>query len=340
MKFLILLKFFKMELKSTYKDIVWFSLKEDILINLKGNITEINGLEIGQIEDARKLFRTNSGQVIIQNSLNRAFYLTSGNSFLPNQHISKVTKKYYLTYSKNPRNYSIFDKQNSNCLVTKDTSFGDVVFNNLIFSFNLGIIKFYDIEKDIFSFKYNLNKLEENQVSVGEFSGIYNNILVCALDNGGILGIDIEKEELTFYFKEAQIRSGLYQKAEGSPVFIGLKHWTYIELDVETGEILKKVDLRPQLKMLANIPEESPCWLSINTTKYQDNLIYFFADKNCVGIFDTKSTKIIDSYWFDFKENKTTLKSGSNSLQVRNGEIYCLDTDNKLHVLDTNVILN
>lgn len=202
-------------------------------------------------------------------------------------------------------------------------------------------ISFLDLKKGVSIFstsQINDKKnqtTKENPTSVKEFSGIYKNTLVCTLENGGVLGLDIDKVVQVFYFSNAQLRAGLYQKEKDSPIFVGLKHWTYLELNAETGELIKKIDLQPQLKVLGNIPKESPCWLSINTTKYENNLIYFFADKNCVGVFDLNKIEIIDFHQFNFIDKKTTLKSGIESLQIKGNEIYCLDTNNDLHILET-----
>ncbi|MDO6852810.1 hypothetical protein Q4599_04420 [Cellulophaga lytica] len=324
-----------MKIKQSFSEIVSFSLKENILININGNITELDGKKIGEINDARKSFKLNSDEIIILDSLNKPFYLFSGNLLIQNQRISTVTDKYFLTYSKKPRRYAIFDKQQMNCLFEANSSFGDVVLNDLIFSYNSGIIYCYNILSGEYILQFNLSNVEDKISSIIEFSGIHKNTLVCTLENGGVLGVDIDKAEQVFYFSNAQLRSGLYQKEEDSPIFIGLKHWTYLELNAEKGELIKKVDLQPQLKVLGDIPKESPCWLSINTTKYENNLIYFFADKNYVGVFDIEKTEIIDFHQFNFLDKKTTLKSGAESLQIKGNEIYCLDTNNDLHILET-----
>lgn len=317
-------------------EIFFFSIKENVLIYANGIIANLKEKKLGKMKDANGAFRLNNDEIIILDDLNNPFYLSSGNSFIINQRVSDITGKYCLTYTKKPKKYAVFDKQNGVCLFETDSSFGRlVVLNDLIFSYNLGIIYCHNILNKKNIFQFNLNNIKDKMSSILEFSGIYKNTLVCTLENGGILGVDIDKAEKVFYFPNAQLRSGLYQKEKGSPIFIGLKHWIYLELNVETGELIKKVDLRPQLKILVDIPKESPCWLSINTTKYENNLIYFFADKKYVGVFDLNKIEIIDFHQFNFIDKKTVLKGGVESLQVKGNEIYCLDTNNDLHILET-----
>lgn len=325
-----------MKKKQLLPEIFSFSIKENILIHTNGDITNLNEKKIGVMKDASNAFRLSNDEVIILDDLNKPYYLSTGNLFLLNQRIYNVSNKYCLTYSKKPKKYAILDKEKKTCIFETDSSFGRlVVFNDLIFSYNLRIIHCYSVLKEKYILQFDLSNIEDKLSSNIEFSGIYKNTLVCTLENGGILGLDIDKSEQVFYFPNAQLRSGLYQKEEDSQIFIGLKHWTYLELNVATGELIRKVDLQPQLRTLVDIPEESPCWLSINTTKYENNLIYFFADKNYVGVFDTEKTEVIDFYQFNFSNKNTTLKSGVESLQIKGNKIYCLDTNNDLHILET-----
>ena len=170
---------------------------------------------------------------------------------------------------------------------------------------------------------------------VSEFSGIYNKTLVCTMSSGAVLLLDIEKGTVKQFFKDAKVRSGIFQKEENSPIFMGLKHYTFIEINAETCEMLRQIDIQEELKRVANIPKENPCWLTVGTSIYQNGLFYFYGDTNLLGIFDPITEKIIDYHWFDFDKKKhQQLKGGIENLQVKDEKIYCLDTLGNLYELE------
>lgn len=82
---------------------------------------------------------------------------------------------------------------------------------------------------------------------VSEFSGIYENTLVCTLNSGGVLLLDIEMEKLN-HFLRRQNTWWSFSKKPDSPIFIGLKHITFIEINAGTGELLRQVDIEEELK--------------------------------------------------------------------------------------------
>jgi hypothetical protein len=169
----------------------------------------------------------------------------------------------------------------------------------------------------------------EKPYQVSEFCDIYNKILISTLNNGDILLLDIEKGEPIKLFKETKIIGGLFQKEENSPIYIGLKFKTYIEINIEKAEIIKKIDLEQYFKQKFNRSTLVP----INTTIYQNELIYFIADTNIVGVFDPNKTEVIDYYEFNFENKQTMLKGGKENLQVKDNNIYCLDNQNTLYTL-------
>lgn len=197
----------------------------------------------------------------------------------------------------------------------------------------------FSIVQNLQKGEYNLETLlpsegAEQKIKVQEISGLFNNHLVCTLNNGGIIVLDITKGETRHYLPNMGIVSGLFQKKENSPVFIGLKHHKLIEVDIINGEILKNVDISIHLKKLANISSEKPCWLSAGTCKFYDNLFYFYGEKNLIVVFDPILVKIIDHHWFEFKDVNTILKIGSENLHIEKNRIYCLDSKNELHIFE------
>lgn len=179
-----------------------------------------------------------------------------------------------------------------------------------------------------------LDGIVEKSYQVEEFSGVYEKTLVCTMTNGAVLLLDIEAREVKAFFKETKVRGGIFQRENNDPIFLGLKHYTFIEINVETGELMRQVDIQNELKRIANIPSQDPCWLGVATSVFVDGLFYFIGDTNFVGIFDPVSEKIIDYHWFEFdKKQYQQLKGGIENLQIKDGKIYCLDTLSNLYEL-------
>lgn len=213
---------------------------------------------------------------------------------------------------------------------------GDVIFDDYVFA-GLGDteISYYKIEAEPIPVTFSLSNLDNSgqEYKVMEFSGFYKNIMVCTLNSGGILLLDIEKCEVKSFFEEALITRNLFPKSEGSHIYYGLSHDTFIEIDVEQGVIIRKISIEDELKRVANISIELENWSFIGSAIYKDGYFYFYSDDNILGVFDPKSEKVIDNYQFSF-ERYVQFKAGKENLQVKNGKVYCLDTSNTLHILE------
>lgn len=212
--------------------------------------------------------------------------------------------------------------------------------NSFVFLENLSKLNVWNVSTNEIKTLYELSELESNEgktqkaLKVVEFSGVYENILACTLNNGGILLVDIEKGNIKKYFKDAGVRLNFYPMKNGNPNFVGLNHNNFIEIDVHKAEIIRQINLDDQLKKIKSIPEQSPNSTFINTSIYNNNLIYFIADKNIVGVFDPESTEITQHYILNFEEKSTTLKIGKENLQIKDNRIFVLDTSETLHILE------
>lgn len=203
-------------------------------------------------------------------------------------------------------------------------------------------ILFLDIEKNAKT-KFNLTSLGtwqdgaiEKNYQVRELSGIHDNTLVCTLNSGGILLLDIEKGEVKAFFKDAKIQGGIFQKEKDSSIFIGLKHTTFIEFDAHTGEILKHKSIQDELTRIERESKKQGRWVTVGTSIYENGLIYFYSETDMLFIFNPATLKIEDFYEFDFDFHSKgqQLKGGKENLQVKGNKIYCLDTTNTLHILE------
>jgi hypothetical protein len=74
--------------------------------------------------------------------------------------------------------------------------------------------------------------------------------------------------------------------------------------------------------------------IDIDTSVCYEGLIYFKAGGYMLGVFDPVSATIIDHHYFKFHKNGQRLRSGKEFLQVRGKEIYILDSEGTLHVME------
>ena len=309
------------------------------IVKTDGSISDLNDQTVGVFEDSRQVFVVDNDFIVL-NSLNQSFYLKTGEPFFNEQRISKVDEKYILTYiKKTPRIYQVYLKHNRQLLDEQTKSYGQHIFGDLIIE-GLGnsesiIVKNLRLGNTICSFKISelnkyYNESKNYKLEVSEFAGVYSNVLICSFSNGGILLLDLESGKEKVFFKDAKVRKGLYPNEENNGLYYGLSHSTFIEIDINNCIIKEHINLDSELKKLGQIPVESPNWLFISTSFYNEGLYYFLTSDNSVGIFDTEKKKIIDTYKFKFEGKLTQTKS----LQLYDNKIYCLDTANVLYILE------
>jgi hypothetical protein len=145
---------------------------------------------------------------------------------LENKKISLPYKGFYNLYSS--KNELIYFFENSNVRILKDnkiitTNFkqngfltdkyyveliGENEILNCLFNFYLidgTFLKFFPLSN---LGTYN-NGAGEQPYRVALFAGIYQNTLICTLDRGGILLLDVQKGEVIKFFKDAPIKHHL-----------------------------------------------------------------------------------------------------------------------------------
>jgi hypothetical protein len=174
----------------------------------------------------------------------------------------------------------------------------------------------------------------EQPYKVALFAGMYQNTLVCTVQWGGVLLLDVQTGEAIKFLKEAPAVYYLYPSAVDSPVYWSLEYTKFAEIDVAKAEILRDIELRPQLDAMAIQYGIQAGMLDIVTSVCYDGIIYFIAGGYFLGVFDPVSATIIDHHHFKFHKNGHRLRSGKEFLQVQGKEIYILDTEGTLHVME------
>lgn len=338
-----------MKLLETKSGVSKYCIKEGLLIiiDVNNQIMSNNEILYSSTEPLQEIYCTNSS--IYTNDFNGNGIIISNQEVkLYGGNVIKLIFKDTILFSKDKYTYVYIKGNLTGKLKSKIFIYHYNHQNQTLYYYSKKsneIIK-YNIIQNLQKWKYSLEALlpyevEKQKIKVKEISGIFNNLLVCTLNNGGILVVDTNNGDKKYYFSNTGVISGLFNKNENTPVFIGLKHWTLIEININNGEILKKIDISQHLKKLANIPKEKPCWLSVGTCKFYDNLFYFYGANNLLVVFDPRLDKIIDHYWFKFEDKNTILKIGNENLQVVKDIIYCLDSKNELYkILLTPTITN
>lgn len=265
-----------------------------------------------------------------------------------------ASKSYFILYDMDSFDLNIFrhtkeaiySLKEKKIIYEEGSIIGDIIINDFVLD-GIGFWKnhisiFSIINKSIIT-TFPLSTLStwldgaiEKPYQVNEFCGIYNKTLVCTLNSGSVLLLDIEKGEILKFIKDAKFPRMLYVDHENENIYKGLFGRRYIELDVNIGVITREVIIEDQLRKLKGINDETVFWASIGRSYLYDGLFYFGIETNDIGIFDPVSAKIIDYHEFDFDKSKgQQLRGGKENLQVKDGEIYCLDTLGNLYKLES-----
>lgn len=334
-----------MKAKVKYRNVTFFDVAIDSFIIDHSDIAEFHsGKVLCTIIDSASVLEVNSNRIILD-SLNRSKTI-NGFEFLQDR-ILRFQPPYLLVYSKSPQRYALLDCK-KNCIISDTHQFGKYIFNEYIVD-GVGDSEFIKVRSILINkeiLKFNLSDLNnwldgniEKPYQVSEFCGIHENTLVCTLNSGAILLLDIHSGDVKRFLPDAKFPRQLYAKKGAPHIYVGLFSQRYIEVDVLKGEIIKDISIESQLKAIKGISEGDRCWFSVGFSILYDDKIYFLAETNFVGVFDPASEKIVDFHEFEFDKSKgQQLRGGKENLQVREGKIYCLDTLGNLYELQSDKI--
>jgi hypothetical protein len=264
----------------------------------------------------------------------------------PGRFIKKIWSKYIVFSEKETTLYTTLDKLDTREGVVFPFRTFKYIFdperdllvhsNHHAFDPKKSIIETYRLSTGEMLWSYDLKELgtwgkDSEPYMLSQFSGIYENKLICTLQNGDILSIDIEKGNLIFHFQNTKIFRGLLQK-KGS-LFWGIGIIFYVEIDVNTNQIIKLTSLEPEYKRFLNIGDETTCWFTSGLSFFQDGLFYFDGGgmvSNIVAVMDPTELKVIDFIKIDLP------KYGNiKDVKVYKDKIYCLDTKGNLYFIES-----
>jgi hypothetical protein len=199
----------------------------------------------------------------------------------------------------------------------------------------------YSIFPNTLISSFSLSKLDTYNHGAGEqpykvalFAGMYQNTLVCTVQWGGVLLLDVQTGELIKFLKDAPVENNIYPSEDGSSIFWSLSYSDFVEIDVAQAKILRIVNIKKQLDDIASEYGQEAGMVDIKTSICHEGLLYFQAAGKFIGVFDPDSATIIDYHIFKFEKKGNRLRSGKEFLQVQGKEIYILDTEGTLHVME------
>jgi hypothetical protein len=315
------------------------------LVTLDSNFLKIgeNKIDLGE-NFAGSIYLHNKESIIVQ-----SFY---GNFIIfTNYKIVDSVEGYYILsrcttgpiyFSENSEIKTLENSEIKTTPFSQNGYITDLYFINLLEENNVlnRLFKFY-LKSGQFLSSFPLSKLGTYNHGAGEqpykvalFAGMYQNTLVCTVQWGGVLLLDVQTGEAIKFLKEAPAVYYLYPSAVDSPVYWSLEYTKFAEIDVAKAEILRDIELRPQLDAMAIQYGIQAGMLDIVTSVCYDGIIYFIAGGYFLGVFDPVSATIIDHHYFKFHKNGHRLRSGKEFLQVQGKEIYILDTEGTLHVME------
>jgi hypothetical protein len=284
-------------------------------------------------------------RIYIEDNNSQLCQIIGGKSILitPDNSIkfSKIEFKFILLSNQKTRTESLFSLE-TNEIIYSDDFLGNLIYDNFLITciaYKPEIV-IKNLQDNTLISSFPLSKLgtynhgaEEQPYKVALFAGMYQNTLVCTVQWGGVLLLDVQTGEAIKFFKEAPAVYYLYPSAEDSPVYWSLEYTKFAEIDVAKAEILRDIELRPQLDAMAIQYGIQAGMLDIVTSVCYDGIIYFIAGGYFLGVFDPVSATIINHHYFKFHKNGHRLRSGKEFLQVQGKEIYILDTEGTLHMM-------
>lgn len=326
-----------MKLIEHIENVVNFNIKDNYLIFKDGNIVNFKQKPLGYYPESRLVFIINNNFIVL-NSLNQIISNSAIKNTLKDYRVLLYTSPYLLFYNKKPRYCGVYSTNSNNIIINNERVLGRFIFGDFIIAGDGSdleiIIRHIPSNKVVCKFELSelgtyISGIEEKPIQVREFSGLFKNTLVCGLNSGGILLLDIQKGEVLRHFKGVNIVRNIKPKEKDSSIYWGLNHFYFVEIDVESNKILRHTDLSEHLK------EVFGKYRSINGIVVSSGLIYFKADFNMIGVFDPQIEKVIDFHLVKFTTRKgTILPSKKENFQVHDNKIYALDTSGTLHILE------
>ena len=267
--------------------------------------------------------------------------LTKTNQFFKGKYINKIFEKFILLEEGNQTRITEIDKiESHDGIIFQFRIFiyliklsKDILINSdHDFFINKSIINLYKLSTGNKIWSFDLKVLgtwgkESKPYMIGEFSGIHENTLICTLQNGNILLLDLITGELKHIFENAKIISGLIQKENS--VFWGAKYTEFVEVDVDKQITLRQISLESEFNRMLTVTNGEPGWFAIAKSFFYDGLFYFNSD-SIIGILDPIEIKIID-----FMKLELTESSVIKDVQVNGYLIYCLETKGNLTILES-----
>lgn len=238
-------------------------------------------------------------------------------------------------------NYSTWEVENSKLFSTEynlPIFVSDKLF--IFWGYNERHLVCYDDEKNIIwnmtgsDFGTYYSGVIEREDKIVHYAGNFENHLLFSLESGGTIILDVTNGNVLKKWPTTLVTHNLQSISQGSSLFWGANHMTFIEIDAGKVMLNAQIDLTDELKRMANIPAASPNWVGVNTAIVHDSLIYFLADVNYLAIFDPAQKKIIWSHKFEFEKKATALKGGIENFYVTTNKIYVLDNAGTLHIFE------
>ncbi|WP_103068638.1 hypothetical protein [Aquimarina sediminis] len=251
--------------------------------------------------------------------------------------------------------FGIFSLKEKKILFETNEFIGNIVFEDKIFNNNNNNIiarKVFD-GKPIWvcqvlnkkGFKANRTSTELNSIEVTSFLGVYDNTLWMVLNNGFLLGVDIDtgkEKHYLGYAIENNTERGWYEDL--GHVYISSQY----KLDSNTGKIilisgedyfevdLNKSNPKKVWRNMASSLKGLQCEMGGNEGfKFDDNYFYFYdGPKGVVIVMDRNNFEIVWNHDLKIQTEDSFVLSLLRDLKISEGKIGVLDRNNTLHIFE------
>ncbi len=214
----------------------------------------------------------------------------------------------------------IFDFNKNKLLWSDKNKINLKVCNENLFSIN-DVIEKYDIHTGLLQWQFDVSTIEDN-LRVNKIIGICNGVLIASYGDGANLGINIKDGSFLWKFENHSGGENVYID-ENNHKIIGLTPGLYWEININTGELIKQINIYEMCKK-NNIESQRE-----NFAIVHNHIITTDWRQGVIGAFNTQT------HQFDWihKEEGVSFPSGS-PIKYIEPYLFVQDNKNTLHIFE------
>lgn len=329
------------KIKTKFKDIIKFSFSDYLMINDK----KIATLTFYDFVNFNAINKINFNEAFLETKkINNNFYgLTSnGDLFLINQDVKKFNTEenskfyiylfetpflFYYNYDKsfNPINFCLYDVENFKTLWKIQSALprfillaqNKVIIDNLSNPSSWNIVECYSILSGTLLWQFDTTTIAP-KLQVSKLIGVFEDVLVVALENNNLIGLDVSNGKLIWHIEKANNSSYVFNEKE--KCLEGIISRLYFRLNYKNGEY-KRIEFSKEDPILVSQRDE---FVLIG-----NHIITTDWRKGVIGAFNTQT------HQFDWIHEEPGVSfPGGSPIKYFEPYLFLQDNKNTLHIFE------